>query len=243
MVYAELSPRWADAEPVREHVKLLSSYGISYKQVRKLTGMPNSTMMHLMYGQPSCGLPPSRRIRRSMHDNVLSVRPTLDLCSPRGNIDSTITRRKLRALVAMGFSMSVIGTMLKSPLDKTNVAKFFKRTRCRAWRAIEIRDLFDKYWDQRPLYFTNAEKAVYFRVLRYAESQGFVTAMSWEDIDDPNEPHPKPGLLYQRVAHKYSNEVIREEIAFLQSMGESAISISKRLGITERTLKDNYGIA
>lgn len=243
MVYAELSPRWADAEPVREHVKLLSAYGISYQRVRTLTGMPNSTMMHLMYGQPDRGLPPARRIRRSTHDSVMAIRPTLELCSPRGNIDSTITRRKLRSMVAMGYSMSAIGTMLPSQIDKTNVAKLFKRTRCRGWRAMEVRDLFDKYWDQRPTYVTNAEKAVYFRVLRYAESFGFVTAMSWEDIDDPNEPHPKPGLLYQRVAHKYSNEVIREEIAFLQSMGESAISISKRLGITERTLKDNYGIA
>lgn len=189
MGYAKISGYWADAQPVREHVRFLADNGISIKKVAQLSGYHTMRgMEHLLYGKH--GLPPSRRIRRETAESILAIQPLLELCSPQSKIDGTITRRKLRAMMAMGWSIQSIGNALKK--NQSNMWKLFTReTPVRASTALAIRDFFDANWDKRPPMTTANHRASFIRTLRYAEERGFVTAMAWNDIDDINERHPK----------------------------------------------------
>lgn len=246
MTWAHVNRYWSDAEPIRQHVRMLAENGISIAKTGKLANIHPRTMAHLMYGSPSNShrgkLPPARRVKRETANKLLAIKPSLDNVSAgsRSNVDSAITLRKLQAMMAMGWSLQAIGQMLDPPMDQSNIWKTTQKNVCRATTALAMRNLFDKYWDRRPPHRTTNEKALYYRALRHAESNGYVTAMAWDDIDDINERKPKAGPLFPRKFAKYRTDYAEEEIKFLLSLGEPLQSIATKLHISEKHLKERY---
>lgn len=68
-------PPFVDAEPVRRHVAELSAAGVGLKQIAKVSGVAHGTLSKLIYGVPTAGRPPSRRIRKVTEDAILAVAP------------------------------------------------------------------------------------------------------------------------------------------------------------------------
>lgn len=68
--------RWnayADAEPVRRHVRSLMEYGIGWRTIAETAGVSHETVKHLLYGKPSRGQQPSRRVLPRTADALLAV--------------------------------------------------------------------------------------------------------------------------------------------------------------------------
>lgn len=232
--HGEHSPLWTDAAPAREHAKLLGHQGLSQERIIELSGIKARTFKYLMYGAPSRGYPPARRIMVDNHRRIMSVTATLDNAADMSTLDNEITRRKLEALVAMGWSHQELGNRLH--VARTNVGILFKRTRVTGRRARQIRDLFNELWDQRPV-----KDWHFYRTLRHAESRGYVTAMAWDDIEDINESQPEPCQLYARQGtRRNGNGIASQEIAFLRSAGESEWQIAKALNVDIHTVQTFY---
>lgn len=89
------------AEPVRRHVRTLRAQGLGTKWIAALAGVSHGSLSKLVYGER--GLAPSRRVRRETARKLLSVPlPSLEQLPVRKSIDALGTRRRLRALIAIG---------------------------------------------------------------------------------------------------------------------------------------------
>lgn len=126
--------RWdnlVDASPARAHVAALGEYGISLKQVARLTGISTGTLSKLVYGHykpldgPSRGRygkgellrGPSERVSKRLAAKVLAVelRPENFAASALDPHRTDEARTKLRSLLRIGWSMSRIGARLGMP--------------------------------------------------------------------------------------------------------------------------------
>ena len=231
MTYGANDPNWMDAEPVREHVRFLSAHGIGQVRICRLAGVSPWGFKYLMYGAATRGYPPSQRIRADRARRIMSVSLDLDLVAARARVDATITRRKLEALVAMGWTKSALGARLG--IARENTGMLFLRGEVSGHRARQVRDLFNELWDKRP----DRRDGYYYRQLRHAERHGYVTALAWNDIEDLSEPQPKPYPLYRRNNYHTRTDALAD-VRFLRAFGESESEISKRVHISPNRLKE-----
>lgn len=231
VTYGANDPNWMDAEPVREHVRFLGEHGIGQVRVCTLAGVSTWGFRYLMYGAASRGYPPSQRIRADRARRIMSVSLDLDHVAARARVDATVTRRKLEALVAMGWTKAALAKRLG--IARENTGMLFQRGEVSGHRARQVRDLFNELWDKRP----DRRDGYYYRQLRHAEERGYVTALAWNDIEDLNEEQPKPYPLYRRT-FRHSREDAEADVLFLRRFGESESEIAKRLHITPQRLRD-----
>lgn len=72
IAYGQYRPD-ADAAPIREHVNNLRAAGLTVKGIAELAGVKQGVVNQLLYGRPSNGEPPSRRLRPWNADKLLAV--------------------------------------------------------------------------------------------------------------------------------------------------------------------------
>lgn len=140
--------RWqpyVDAGPARQHVEWLRSLGIGWQHIADLAGVPRNTVARLLYGDKRS--PPSKRIRPETERRLLAVRPDPELIPPRTRINGNGTRRRLRALVAVGWSLNELA-------KQAGVGSLNRTARgtgpVYAGTAVALRRVYDELWDQEP---------------------------------------------------------------------------------------------
>ncbi|WP_134740022.1 hypothetical protein [Nocardioides sp. 503] len=107
--------RWnglVDAEPARIHVRRLMAAGMGLKRICAVADLSSGVIWKLLYGCPRVDgtrRPPQKRLRPATADRILAVE--LDLADG-AKVATTDTARRLQALVALGWSMSKLGTRL-----------------------------------------------------------------------------------------------------------------------------------
>lgn len=180
--------RWqpyTDAAPVREHVQALQGYGIGLQRIATLAGLPGGTISRLMYGDPPRGTQPSKRVRPATAAAILAVRPSLDLLGATVKVDATGTRRRIQALVVMGWSLSKVADRIGSA--PTNIGKTIRSATVYASTARAVRDVYDELWDRPPPEGTHRDRIAASRARSYARRNGWVSPLAWndDDIDDP----------------------------------------------------------
>src|SRR5581483_4491717 len=99
---------WIDGETVHEHIRKQQAAGLGLTQLAKVSGVPFATLCRIMYGQPSQGLPPTRRTKREVAEKVLAAEATLDNVADLARVDATGTRRRVGAMVAAGHTQTAI---------------------------------------------------------------------------------------------------------------------------------------
>lgn len=153
-------------------------------------------------------------------------------------VDAFATQRRIQALVAMGWSMSVLGARLG--ISRHGVAAVLTRPRIRETSAARIASLFDEL----------AMKPGPSEMARSrSRARGWVTAMAWEDIDDPaDRPHDgsecdgaeRAGdgvvLAFQGVVADLTPEERREVVSTLAAQGLSDAVIGRRTGVSAQTI-------
>lgn len=69
------TPAYVAAGPVREHIAWLATQGVGLKQIAKVSGVAHGALWKIVYGVPSVGRPPSRRVRPETATKILAVMP------------------------------------------------------------------------------------------------------------------------------------------------------------------------
>lgn len=229
IAYGQWQP-FVDAEPVREHVLMLTEAGIGRRRLAALAGMSDSNLSKLIYGVPNRGRPPTRRLRPETARRLLEIEPTLDAVADGALVDATGTRRRLQALIAVGWS----GSKLADRLGLT-VSNFWAALDCAqvtARRARAVRALYDEMWDQAPPEGDHRSRIAASRARNMAARRGWPPPLAWDDerIGDPTAVPQRGEEVPRAVAHtENADELIRQGYTVEQAV--------ERLGISRSTLE------
>lgn len=173
---------YTDATPVRAHIEHLQAQGMGWKRIAAAAGIETSVVWKIIYGDVTRALAPTKRVMPKTHDAILAV--TLDL-APGAVIDGTGTRRRLQALVTLGWSMSELARRL-DVLPSNFGTTIHGRKQVTAATASKARDLYDHLWDQ-PAPPSGRHGCVPIKARNYAARMGWAPPLAWDDatIDDP----------------------------------------------------------
>lgn len=136
MIAYGLWSSYADAEVVRAHVAGLMARGLSRYAIADLAGVSPACVAGLMAGGHVRG--PYAITAKSL----LAVTFDLDAIPGRASVDAAGTRRRVQALIAIGYSLSDQAAQLGRSV--TNYYKVARNPRVSAETARAVRDLYDR---------------------------------------------------------------------------------------------------
>lgn len=212
--------RLTDAEPARVHVRELMAAGMGIKRIATVAGISPGRISDLLYGRGGTDpRPPRKQINKEFEAKLLAV--TVDL-APGATVDDLGSIRRLKALVAMGWSQHRLAELLD--MESTNLGRIIHgdRFEIRLSTARRIAEIFDARWDKTPPATTRFERAGVTRAKEYAKAHGWVTAAAWDDIDDPTEK-PKADLEDESIAPQSRaslEKIDRLELLILDGYGD-----------------------
>lgn len=179
---------YVDAGPAVTHLRELAAAGLGWKRAARAAGVPLSTARRLTQ-VPADG--PAPRARAATVAALLSVpTPTLDTLGGATLVEATGTRRRLQALLALGWSvrrLSVDHDLNRQALDRalTNATVTVRTARA-------VRDVYDQIGDRTPPQGTPADRGAAARARARAAQCGWPVPAAWDDatLDDPAAPTP-----------------------------------------------------
>lgn len=173
--------RWqpyVDAAPVRAHVAELMRQGYPAKRIARLAGVAPATIGRLIAG---CG-----RVRASTAQAILSVGAGLDSLPARARVDGTGTRRRVQALVAVGWSLARLAA--EAGIARSQFQLLVHAEGVSAGTARAVRVLYSALWDQPPPSATARERQAADASRAWASREGWPPPAAWDDdeLDDPS---------------------------------------------------------
>lgn len=216
---------YVDAEPVRAHLRALAEQGMGWKTAAARAELPPSTVSKLLYGQPSQGKAPSRRVRRRTAVALLEVTATLDNLAAGARVPAAGSQRRLRALVAIGWSQRRLATRLGVQLNNLN-RMLLHADSVSARTARQAMELYALLWETPPAERDPHTRASASRARNHALAAGWAPPQAWDDdrIDDP-DCRPDTGAAGSRVLEL-------GEVEHLAAGGAHVGEIACRLGVT-----------
>lgn len=205
MAYGRWEP-YVDAEPARAHVLTLTEYGLGWKRVCALSGVPTGVMSKLLYGTPG-GRPPSKRVRLKTSEAIFRVEPDPALLAGGHCTDPTGTHRRLQALVALGWSQNKLAERLH--LGRGNFGKMMEAPQVRMSTERMVRALYGELWETPPPNVGHRDKISVSRSLRYASEHGWVPPLAWDD-DEIDDPAAVPADGWRRKRRRPPRELAAE---------------------------------
>lgn len=184
-LYGRYDSGRVDAGPAREHLRMLMNHGMGMKTVAKRAGVSNATLGKILYGDRSRNMPPRARCERRVAEAVLAIQPSVDTLADGASIDSTGTRRRVQALVAIGWSQSRIAGM--AGWQSGNFWRLMNQDRCTVATARVVRNIYDQCWNAPQTGADRHSKTAATRARRFAAERGWLPPLAWDDdlIDDP----------------------------------------------------------
>lgn len=234
-------PAYVDATPVRTHVQQLQAQGMGWKRIAAAANLQTSVVWKLLYGDPTRGLAPTKRVMPKTRDALLAV--TLDL-APGLTIDGTGTRRRLQALVADGWSMSELARRL-NVLPSNLHTTVHGRKEVTVATATKAAALYDQLWDSTPPP-SGRHGSVPARARAYASRKGWVPPLAWDDetIDNPDAtPHVDDvRTARERRSHRGHGAVNHDALTDCAvHWGLTITQAADRLGVTRAAIE--HGIS
>lgn len=188
--YKALRYRWSQGKMVkvsaaaaREHIFELTARGISVSQIAYRSGVRADVLADIRDGITKRCYPGTSAAVLAVPAILLS--PSDD---PRGFVNSVGTKRRIRALMAIGWTSERIaeasGTLTRLQVTRQLRAE---RHRVRVSAALAIVRAYDALWYRQPVPATPAERLAIERVRAYAKRMRWGSPLAWdEDIDDPD---------------------------------------------------------
>jgi transcriptional regulator with XRE-family HTH domain len=229
-MYGRWQP-YVDAGAAREHVRMLARCGIGLKRAAELAGVSTGSMSKLLYGGPG-ERPPSRRIRPETEAAILAVRPSLEVLG--ASVDATGTRRRLQALVTVGWSQAKLAARL-GMLPSNFGTIMYRRERVAAATARAVAALYDELWDQAPPESGHREKIAANRARNYARARGWAPPAAWDD-DRIGDPAASPAQEWRRPT-RLGSAGLAEEYRELAALGYTRTLAAERLGVSRAALE------
>jgi hypothetical protein len=243
--------RWApfvDAAPARAHIETLREAGIGIDQIARLAGISSSHVRELV-PHSRTGRRPIQRVRPHTALRLLSIAVTDANRASRCHVDATGTRRRLQALVAIGWTHTALAAELCR--STTSLTRSMTSETVTARTARQVSDLYESVWDKKPHHATGDELAANDAARALAATHGWPPPMAWDDIDTDPSPYSDPatatdeldeiaieravagdGMRLEHLTLAEQNEVVRR----LTERGKSIRDIADQLATTKRTI-------
>ena len=211
---------------VRAHLRELMTAGMGWKRVAEVAGVSSSTVYPILYGKHADDplhpehRPPRKQVRREVARALLDVR--LDL-APGGLVDGTGTRRRLQALIAIGWPQSHLAQKLAmTPANLGSV--IHGDANVRKSTAAAVQALYDTHWRRGPQTPDARGRRSVAGSKHLAALKGWALPMAWDD-DEIDDPAARPrGLDTDTVRAARISEVERRLAA-----GASRAEVCRRL--------------
>ena len=244
--------RWepyVDATRARQHIQTLRAAGIGVDQIAKLAGLSSSHVRGLIYPS-SRGKPPFQKVRRETAERILAVPADDTSRAANSHVDATGTRRRLQALVAVGWAQAWLARELyRSP---ANLRRSMTSESVTARTAQLVNDMYERLWDAPPPRQTIAQRNASDAARAQATNHRWLPPLAWDDIDEDPDPDPnQPGTSGDgddldeiaieraitgdtgvRLTHAEQIEVVRR----MSERGRSIRTIAELLSTSKRTV-------
>lgn len=216
------SGRWqhrAETQPVRDHINQLRQAGLGWRRIARLADVSDGIVSRILYGTPTRGWGPSKHINPASAAALLAVHADIDTLADGARIDATGTKRRIQALVAIGWSNAEQARRLG--VTRQSHSRIHGMTHVTAGLARTIRRLYDEL-SMTPA--PDGYSAVMAR--REAARRGWVSPLAWDDatIDDPNATPDLGQPVLRKVA-------LLEDVHELFDQHHTIDQAAERLGI------------
>jgi AraC-like DNA-binding protein len=237
IAYGQWHP-YADAEPIRAHLTQLLDSGISLATVAARAGVSRGTLHALLSTHNAATRPRVRTntAQRIRQVNAVSQHPAV--------VDSTGAKRRLQALIAIGWSMARLATHLHC--HPSTISRLLRGTTITRSIDHAIRDLYIRLADQPAPTAATGERSSVEAARRYADAHGWATPDRWTDIDHdlrPRSPRADTDIdqvAISRVLDEQPTQLNHGErrlaAQLLTAQGLSLRDIAARLAIHPRTV-------
>lgn len=234
-----ISPPRVDAGPAREHLRALLDAGCGLERVSEASGVGRGVLADLAYGRRG----KARKQRSAMTiraDHAARLLSTTVGDVERGLVNATGTRRRLQALVTIGWTQTELAHRLGVLVTNLNKTITGRHPVVLASTAHNVADLYDRL-SMTPKTGTWANHA-----RKIAAEHGWMPPLAWDDIDnDPSPPVAPDSGADDELAISYACEGLpvkltlterRAAVARLHTKRLSDKQIADRLGITSQTV-------
>ncbi|MWA08823.1 hypothetical protein [Streptomyces sp. BA2] len=229
VAYSRWQP-FTDAEPVRQHIRMLMSYGIGWQRVSRLSGVSHGGVSRILYGSPYEGGARTKRVRTTTADKILAVKPSFEQLAPMARVDGTGTRRRLQALIANGWPQKRLGTEMGIKHHRL-IWDHVRQEVVAADTARRVAALYDRLWNVDPV-TRGISPRFAAEAKERATANGWPPPGAWDD-DYIDSPAATPDLGDD--VDRYT--AIAEDARWLISeQNYSAKQAAHRLGITSEHL-------
>ena len=223
--YGRWENSYIPSEPVREHILELRSAGIGNKRLSKLCGVSHNTIQVILTGRPDRGTGPSKTVLRRTAEKILAVPVPATphvLVSPGVKVSAVGTRRRLQALVALGYSRSELCRQLGIQVSNGHRIFMDDHLMVLASTARAVAELFNR------LQLTPGSCS---RALNEGRRRGWALPLAWDEdtIDDPNAV-PEVGTSQSRAP-------IMDRVAELEFLNIPRSRMPELLGIAPESLE------
>jgi DNA-binding NarL/FixJ family response regulator len=235
---------YVDPAPVAAHLRELLAAGMTGRRISTVSGVRDETVRKLLRNPP-------KRMQRATAARLMAVkRPFFP---PHTPMDVTGTRRRVQALMCMGWSVNKIAA--KSGVDRVTVSAVLQDRTVHVYSdtARALRACYDQLWRQPPPEDTRPERSAATLVRSVARTRGYVSPLAWNDatIDDPSAV--PEGVVQRRTATAGCDDMVVERVAAgeriemtvaersavvrrLHGQGMTDQDIGRRTGIPPRTV-------
>lgn len=209
--------RHVDGEETRTHIERLVNRGWTQRQIAHAANINATTLCAIATGQ-------SRTVRRENAAAILAIGLGAQPALPRGYIDATGARRRLQALMVLGYPLAEIARRVGAGRCSFQPTVEGRLVTIRATTAGRVARVY------RQLSMVPAPPG---RLAEQARNEAAVNGwhgpMAWEDIDDP-ECRPEETMpMPPRSVHP-------GKVADLVAQKLSIQQIAVRLNVSERTV-------
>lgn len=228
--------RSVEAGPVRAHLRKFIDANLTYPQISKATGVPTNTLRSIVLGvpEPDGTRRTIKRVSARNSERILATPPP-DRPDPKGKgVDPTGARRRLQALMALGWSGHRIAT--HAGVSRSTIFNVLADKPLHA----SVRDrIITAYQDMQhllPEARDEGEARAITRTLNRARKAGWAPPAAWdeEDLDNPEAPEPTATTDTRRADY----EEVFDEWLFLVELGTNHEEATERVGVSNlRTLR------
>jgi hypothetical protein len=213
-----------DAEPVRQHLHMLSAHNITPRRAAILAGTGLATLYTLLPAQNGQRRPVKHTVTADVAERILAINPA-DVTP--GHVDPTGTVRRIQALVATGWPMARVAKPLG--LHPSYVSNLIRRAAAQCTvtgsTATKVADAYTTLSQKRPgRHGINAQAVK--RAKNFAASRRWPDTRYWaQHLDAINDPHFTPDYGLTRA------ELLAQEAHWLiTAAGLNRTQAAERLG-------------
>lgn len=220
-----------DAEPIRKHLLALHAAGITIHRVATLTGLTDTAIRSFTQHASA----KNRRRHRATHETAAKILAiSLDTATP-GYVDATGTRRRLHALVAIGWPLEVVATYVG--VSQRNIWSLTQRNKVRATTARNVADVYGELCNEKPT--RNGVSKWHAKQARNrASARRWPTPTYWDETGGIDDPDFIPDYKVTQA------EILAEEAHWLittagLTRGQVAERLGKHRSYIDRVLVDH----